>query len=100
MSVKTDTENKKGALVLGQLTQTSAKEAAELEASCLKEAWSKSAWEDALKDKNDGMRARGWMAGWSVAADCGSPSRMRTFATLRWIRPSDGRESVNSCSFF
>ena len=30
MSVKTDTENKKGALVLGQLTQTSAKEAAEL----------------------------------------------------------------------
>ena len=48
MSVKTDTENKKGALVLGQLPQTSAKEAAELEASCLKEAWSKKAWEDAL----------------------------------------------------
>ena len=49
MSVKTDTENKKGMLVLGQLPQTSAKEAAELEASCLKEAWSKKAWEDALE---------------------------------------------------
>ena len=49
MSVKTDTENKKGALVLGQLPQTSAQEAAELEASCLKEAWSKNAWEDALE---------------------------------------------------
>ena len=52
MSVKTDTENKKGMLVFGQLPQTSAKEAAELEASCLKEAWSKKAWEDALEDKN------------------------------------------------
>ena len=52
MSVKTDTENKKGMLVLGQLPQTSAMEAAELEASCLKEAWSKKAWEDALEDKN------------------------------------------------
>lgn len=63
MSVKTDTENKKGALVFGQLPQTSAQEAAELEASCLKEAWSKKAWEDALEDKSVVMRARGWMAG-------------------------------------
>ena len=99
MSVKTDTENKKGALVLGQLPQTSAKEAAELEASCLKEAWSKKAWEDALEDKN-AWYAGAWLDGSLAAADCGSPSRMRTFATLRWIRPSDGRESVNSCFFF
>ena len=62
MSVKTDTENKKGALVLGQLPQASAKEAAELEASCLKEAWSKNAWEDALKDKN-AWYAGAWLDG-------------------------------------
>lgn len=100
MSVKTDTENKKGALVFGQLPQTSAQEAAELEASCLKEAWSKKRGKTRWKIKMRGMRARGWMAGWSAAADCGSPLRMRTSATLRWIRPSDGRESVNSCFFF
>ena len=35
MSVKTDTENKKGMLVLGQLPQTSAQEAAELEARAM-----------------------------------------------------------------
>ena len=86
MSVKTDTENKKGMLVLGQLPQTSAMEAAELEASCLKEAWSKKAWEDALEDKN-AWYAGAWLDG-------------RLVATLRWIRPSDGRESVNSCFFF
>ena len=64
MSVKTDTENKKGMLVFGQLPQTSAKEAAELEASCLKEAWSKKAWEDALEDKNAWVcGACGWMEG-------------------------------------
>ncbi len=65
MSVKTDTENKKGMLVFGQLPQTSAKEAAELEASCLKEAWSKKAWEDALEDKNAWYAGRvaGWQAG-------------------------------------
>ena len=69
MSVKTDTENKKGALVLGQLPQTSAKEAAELEASCLKEAWSKNAWEDALKDKN-AWYAGAWLDGRLVGC-CG-----------------------------
>ena len=94
MSVKTDTENKKGMLVLGQLPQTSAMEAAELEASCLKEAWSKKAWEDALEDKN-AWYAGAWLDGRLVGC-CG----LRTSATLRWIRPSDGRESVNSCFFF
>ena len=69
MSVKTDTENKKGALVLGQLPQTSAKEAAELEASCLKEAWNKNAWEDALKDKN-AWYAGAWLDGRLVGC-CG-----------------------------
>ena len=69
MSVKTDTENKKGMLVLGQLPQTSAMEAAELEASCLKEAWSKSAWEDALKDKN-AWYAGAWLDGRLVGC-CG-----------------------------
>ena len=69
MSVKTDTENKKGMLVFGQLPQTSAKEAAELEASCLKEAWSKKAWEDALEDKN-AWYAGAWLDGRLVGC-CG-----------------------------
>lgn len=69
MSVKTDTENKKGMLVLGQLPQTSAMEAAELEASCLKEAWSKKAWEDALEDKN-AWYAGAWLDGRLVGC-CG-----------------------------
>ena len=69
MSVKTDTENKKGALVFGQLPQTSAQEAAELEASCLKEAWSKKAWEDALEDKN-AWYAGAWLDGRLVGC-CG-----------------------------
>ena len=55
--------------MLGQLPQTSAKEAAELEASCLKEAWSKSAWEDALKDKN-AWYAGAWLDGRLVGC-CG-----------------------------
>ena len=44
-------------------------EAAELEASCLKEAWSKNAWEDALKDKN-AWYAGAWLDGRLVGC-CG-----------------------------